>query len=88
MNFEIRRSFSRDIEKINDVKLLQAVYDTIENIGLAKTIKEIRNISRLQGSKKHYRIRIGNYRMGLYIENKIVYIVRILNRKEIYRYFP
>ncbi|MGH2412635.1 MAG: type II toxin-antitoxin system RelE family toxin, partial [Microcystaceae cyanobacterium] len=35
-----------------------------------------------------YRIRLGDYRIGLFIEGKTVTFARVLHRKEIYRYFP
>jgi mRNA-degrading endonuclease RelE of RelBE toxin-antitoxin system len=31
---------------------------------------------------------VGNYRLGLIIEAETVIFVRVLHRKEIYRYFP
>jgi mRNA interferase RelE/StbE len=33
-------------------------------------------------------LRISDYRMGIFVENNTVIIVRFLHRKEIYRYFP
>ncbi|MBX6423476.1 type II toxin-antitoxin system RelE/ParE family toxin [Thermosulfurimonas sp. F29] len=45
-------------------------------------------MKKLKGYKDFYRIRIGDYRIGLQIkENKIIF-VRFLHRKEIYRCFP
>jgi len=35
-----------------------------------------------------YRIRVGNYRIGIEIQGDKVEIMRVLNRKEFYRYFP
>jgi len=36
----------------------------------------------------YYRIRLGNYKMGItIIENQVTFI-RFLHRKEIYKYFP
>ncbi len=60
----------------------------IENILGLKSITEIKNIKDLKGSDVHFRIRIGDYRIGLVIEKKEVHLVRILHRKEIYRFFP
>jgi mRNA interferase RelE/StbE len=42
----------------------------------------------MEGSKKHSRIKIGDYRIGLFIDDKTIFFVRFLHRKEIYRYFP
>ena len=88
MNIEIKKSFSNDIGKIRNKKIIKSILDTIENIQEANTTREIKNNKKLEGSKKHYRIRIGDYRMGLLIEDNTVFIVRFLHRKDIYRFFP
>ncbi|GIK72728.1 MAG: hypothetical protein BroJett021_17160 [Chloroflexota bacterium] len=38
--------------------------------------------------ERYYRIRVGDYRLGLALEGDTVILVRFLHRKEIYRYFP
>ena len=35
-----------------------------------------------------YRIRVGDYRLGLVFDGGTMTFVRCLNRREIYRYFP
>ena len=54
----------------------------------AQTPQEIPTFKKLRGERNYFRIRIGDYRLGLKIEGQLVTLVRILNRKEIYRYFP
>jgi mRNA interferase RelE/StbE len=88
MNIEIKKSFSKDIDKIHDKKLLNAISETIDHIKQVKSIKEIKHIKKMEGSKKHYRVKIDDYRLGLFIDSKTVFLVRFLHRKEIYRYFP
>ncbi|HEY4721787.1 MAG TPA: type II toxin-antitoxin system RelE/ParE family toxin [Anaerolineae bacterium] len=46
------------------------------------------NIKKLQGGTNYYRIRVGDYRVGLVVESDTVTFVRFLHRKDIYRYFP
>jgi mRNA interferase RelE/StbE len=49
----------------------------------------IHNLKKLRAaSGSYYRIRIGEYRIGLIFSGGIVTFVRCLHRKEIYRYFP
>lgn len=49
----------------------------------------MRNISKLSGYKKYYRVRIGDYRLGIELVDKdtILFII-IGHRKDFYRYFP
>ena len=50
--------------------------------------KRFQPLKKLRGERNYFRIRIGDYRLGLKIEGQLVTLVRIINRKEIYRYFP
>ena len=60
----------------------------IEEIESAGTLFEINNIKKLSGDNISYRIRLGDYMLGLYYENNIVEIVRFVHRKDIYKVFP
>jgi len=40
------------------------------------------------GGDRYYRIKIGDYRIGMTVEGNLVTLVRFLHRKDIYRYFP
>ena len=55
---------------------------------VARDISEIPNLKKLKSDGDYYRIRIGDYRLGLIIENGTIIFVRLLHRSEIYRYFP
>lgn len=88
MKIDFKKSFSRDLKKINDkniLKKIKAVIDTIEN---TPNLMEIKNVKQLTSGGKYYRIKVGNYRIGIKLENEIVFFVRFLHRREIYRYFP
>jgi mRNA interferase RelE/StbE len=53
-----------------------------------KSIQSVGNIEKIQGHKNYYKIRFGNYRVGIYFQNDVLSFERVLDRKEIYRYFP
>ena len=90
MKVEFRRSFEEDLKKIKDKKILRKVKELIEEIEKAKSFKDIQNINikKIKGYKYFYRIRVGDYRIGIKAEGNKVMFVRILHRKDIYRYFP
>lgn len=46
------------------------------------------NLKKLKGGGNYYRIRVGEYRIGIIVEGDAITFVRCLHRKEIYRYFP
>ena len=88
MNTEFRKSFERDLEEIVDRDLLARIQATVEAVEAALTPNDIPNLKKMKGKGGYYRIRVGDYRIGLKLENATFIFVRILARKEIYRYFP
>jgi mRNA interferase RelE/StbE len=45
-------------------------------------------LKKLKGGGNYYRLRIGDFRVGLSVEADKVIFVRVINRKDIYKYFP
>ena len=88
MNVRVDKTFERDIKKIKDKSVLAKVADTIEQVQASSTKEQIKNIKKLKGFHSYYRIRIGDYRVGLFVEETTVDFVRFLPRKDIYKYFP
>jgi mRNA interferase RelE/StbE len=48
----------------------------------------VRKVKKLRGTVKCYRIRLGEYRFGLLLEEDALVFVRFLHRKDVDRYFP
>ena len=46
------------------------------------------NLKKLKGAGGYFRLRLGDYRVGIALEQETVVFVRFLNRKDIYKYFP
>lgn len=88
MNVEFRRSFVRDLEKIKDSRLTHRVREVIIAVEGAQALAEIANVRKLRHGESHYRIRVGDYRVGIALEGETVVFVRFLHRKDLYRYFP
>ena len=64
------------------------VKEIIQEVDNADSVHELVNLKKLKADGNYYRIRSGAYRIGLIIKDDIVHFVRLLHRKEIYRYFP
>ncbi len=88
MKVEFRRSFTRDLRKLRNRQLSKRIREVIEQLEDIDSLQEISGVKNLRGSENYYRIRIGDYRIGLLLEDDIVTLVRFLHRKDIYRYFP
>ncbi len=87
MKIEIRKSFEKDADKL-PAPFQRQLALIISQMEKAVQPSELDNCKKLSGYKNAFRIRMGHYRIGFYYENKIAELVRILHRKEIYRYFP
>ena len=88
MKVEFRNSFAKDLKSIRDKALLKRVRELIREVEHAKALTEIPNLKKLKGRGDYYRVRLGDYRVGIALERDSVIFVRCLNRKDIYRYFP
>lgn len=88
MNVEFLSKFGKDIDKITSKSVKQQMADIIKECENASKLSDISNIKKLKGLKNAHRIRIGNYRVGFFYENKVVEFARIVHRKDIYKLFP
>lgn len=83
-----RKSFTRDLERIKNYAILERVKRAVEHIEIAIDLHEIKGIKALSSAGSFYRIRVGNYRIGVTIKANEVEFLRCLHRRDIYRYFP
>lgn len=88
MKSEFRKSFLRDLKKIKDAAVLDAVQSVLEAVDKAKSSQEIPELKKLSGEKDYFRIRVSDYRIGVRITNAGIEFIRCLSRKDIYRFFP
>lgn len=88
MLVEFTKTFEKQLSSIKDEKLLSEISACVQEVMNAKSIIEIGQLKKLKGYKTAYRIRTGNYRIGIYIESTTVIFAAILHRKDIYRSFP
>ena len=88
MRVEYSKQFLKELARIPSktrVSIEKFIFDELPDLN---NISESRKIESLKGYKDFFKIRFGNYRVGLLKENEIIVVRRVLHRKEIYRYFP
>lgn len=88
MNIEFSKSFEKQLDKITDAHFRAKISETVKSVIRSQTIQDIPNLKKLKGYKTAYRIRTGDYRIGIIFENKTIYFIALYHRKEIYKYFP
>jgi mRNA interferase RelE/StbE len=75
-------------KSLKDKELLKRIRESVEQAEKAPTMHDVTEIKKLRKSKGYFRVRIGDYRIGLVAEGDVLTFVRCLHRKDIYRYFP
>lgn len=88
MTIQFRASFSRDLKTIRDAGLSVRIQNAIASVQQSATLRDVPNLIKLQGGGDYYRLRVGDYRLGLSVQGDAVIFVRCLDRREIYKHFP
>lgn len=89
MIVEIDKSFIKSLEKIKDKSIYDRVEKAIEILEKTDSLENVINIKKLKGFKNFYRIRVGDYRIGFeLIQKRIILLIIISHRKDIYKFFP
>ena len=88
MTVSFKKSFLKDIKKLKNKHLKDSIADCILQVESASSVQNIKNLKKLAGYDVYYRIRVGDYRIGLKIEDDSVFFVVVEHRKDIYKMFP
>jgi mRNA interferase RelE/StbE len=89
MRIEYSAQFVKDLKYLRGTPSFTKIKNlAFELIPEMETTEEITNFSKLEGFENYFRIRVGEYRIGVKMEDETLIFIRVLHRKEIYRYFP
>ena len=87
---EIRRErrFARDLRRLRSDQIRRRVRSKLEEMEAAPSLAQVRSVKRTAGSENHYRVRIGDFRIGLEMDGEIAILQRFGPRDGFYRGFP
>jgi len=89
MEVQYRQSFLKDLKNLKGTPAYQRIFEiAFTTLPAAQNIEEISNVVAMQGCVNRYRIRVGDYRIGIELSDNTIEIIRTMHRKEFYRYFP
>ena len=88
MKVEVRKSFEKDVERMTSKKLAAQLSTLITQLENCQSLTEIQNVKKIKARGLYFRIRVGNYRLGLKQEQETLILLRFMDRKDIYTYFP
>ena len=67
------------------VKIEGFVFNELVSVS---SISSLGKVEKMQGYDGFYKVRFGNYRLGLVIENDVITVKTVMHRREIYKFFP
>ena len=85
-----RPAFLRDLKKLKKQK---SIYDRVyalvfETLPEAESLNDLTGVKAMSGYPGSFRIRLGQYRVGVEYDGERLDVMRVLHRREFYRYFP
>jgi mRNA interferase RelE/StbE len=89
LEIHYRKAFLKDIKRLKRQPVYNKVFELVfMTLPTIKTIRELSDVKSMKGFSNRYRIRIGNYRIGIEMQDDFIEIVRVLHRRKFYRHFP
>ena len=89
MQVQYRKLFLKDLKKLKKQPIYKQIFELVFTaLPEAKTLRDVPGVQAMKGYSKRYRIRIGSYRIGVQVRGDTVQVMRVLHRREFYRYFP
>jgi mRNA interferase RelE/StbE len=88
VNVRFKKTFFKDRDRLMpDIqsKVDELVFEVLPKLNRLSDLPSIKDI---KGHKGYFRARIGDYRVGFESRGDEIVVNRVLNRREIYRYFP
>ena len=83
------KRFSKDLDTIHyDAKVKKTLLELIERIRAADSLGDLKDVRKIEGYQGYFRLKVGNYRLGIKAEKNRIELIRFLHRRDIYRRFP
>jgi len=89
MKVEFSKVFDKQTSRIHDKIILKRIGTVIKKIMDSNSLQEVSNIKPIKGFPGYYRIRLGQYRLGISLEGDTVWFHFFGKRNEsTYKKFP
>lgn len=88
MNILYQKRFLKQLAQIPLDTRVKIEKFAFEDLPMANSIAEIGKIEKMRGYHDFYKARFGSYRVGIKIEGDNLILKIVMDRKEIYKFFP
>jgi mRNA interferase RelE/StbE len=76
MNVKFEAKFAKDLRAVREQKLLNELKEIIEECKTANSLSELNHVKKMQGYEHFYRIRLGDYRIGIELVEDVLIFTR------------
>lgn len=88
MRIRVKKSFLKQLAALpKDVRERIEVF-VFETLPTLKSIGQSGKIEKMHGYKSCFKIRFGEYRVGIVYEDNVIVVKVVMHRREVYRFFP
>jgi mRNA interferase RelE/StbE len=83
------KRFSKDLDSMrHEAKVKRTLLELIESLKAADSLSDLKDVRKIEGYRGYFRIKLGDYRLGIKAGKNRIELIRFLHRKDIYRRFP
>lgn len=88
MKTAYRKKFLNQLAKVPSRTRVQIEKFVFEKLPNLSSVAEAGKIEKMKGHSNFYKARFGSYRVGMKLENEMLILMVVMDRKDIYRFFP
>jgi mRNA interferase RelE/StbE len=88
VDIRYRKRFLKQLASLPPTTRGQIEKFAFDELPAAQSIADPGCIEKMQGYQAYFKSRFGSYRVGMKLEGDILILQLVMNRKDIYKYFP
>jgi len=88
MEIKIKKKFLKELSKLPNEYADTIAEFIFDKLPTYDNLSEIGKVEKMTGYKNYFKIRFGDYRVGIKKENNIIIVEIVKHRREIYKFFP
>ena len=88
MQTAFTQKFKKQVDSCKDMRIRKRLFFVIEEVSAAETLSSVKNVKKLKGANHSFRIKFGDYRIGIVLDKDMIIFASFDHRRDIYKYFP
>ena len=88
MKIIYRKKFLKQLAKVPSGTRVQIEKFVFEELPNLSSVTEAGKIEKMKGYSDFYKARFVSYRVGMKLENEMLILMVVMDRKDIYKFFP